>query len=140
MTNAEIPPVAGKVKEMGHEALMSIAFDFADDMTVLCRDPKGQLVGAGADEQELETYLSTLVRWNGQGMYDSVSNCAWREIPVTYVYTIGDMTVPLDYQKSMVALLEEHGQKVNTFELATGHCPNLTATNELVEVIDKVVH
>ncbi|KAH7303061.1 hypothetical protein B0I35DRAFT_517527 [Stachybotrys elegans] len=131
--------MAGKVKDMGHEALMPIAFDFADDMTVLCRDPRGQLVGADADEAELESYVSTLVRWNGQSMYDAISKCAWREIPVTYVYTSSDMTVPLDYQKSMVSLLEEQGREVKTFELATGHCPNLTATDELVNIIGKVV-
>ena len=124
---------------MGHEALMPIAFDFADDMTVLCRDPKVQLVGEGVEEQELEAYLATLVRWNGQGMYDGIKNCAWREIPVTYIYTTADMTVPLDYQKSMVALLEEQGRKVKTSELATGHCPNLTTTNELVAAINNVV-
>ena len=54
-----------------------------------------------------------------------------------YVYTMVDMTVPFDYQKYMVALLEENSRKVKTFELATGHCPNLTAT--VVKVINQVV-
>ncbi|KAK8915021.1 hypothetical protein H634G_09933 [Metarhizium anisopliae BRIP 53293] len=131
--------MAGKAREMGHEALMPIAFDFADDMTVLCRDPKTQLVGEDADEKESENYLPSLVRWNGQAMYDSISHCAWREIPVTYVYTTNDATVPLDYQKSMVALLEEQGQTVKTRELQTGHCPNLTATDGVVAIINEVV-
>ncbi|KAM7205468.1 Alpha/beta hydrolase fold-1 [Naviculisporaceae sp. PSN 640] len=108
--------MAGKVKEMGHEALMPIAFDFADDMTV-----------------------NALVRWNGQCMYDPVTQTAWEEIPVTYVYTTKDMTVPFHYQTSMVALLEEHGVSVKTHTLETGHCPNLTATATLVNIINKVV-
>ncbi|OAQ89193.1 alpha/beta-Hydrolase [Purpureocillium lilacinum] len=105
--------MAGKVTDMGHEALMPIAFDFADDKTVLCRDPKAQLIGeiAGDREAEVEPYLASLVRWNGQ--------------------------LPFDYQKSMVALLEENSRKVKTFELATGRCPNLTAT--VVNVINQVV-
>jgi len=76
--------VAGKVTDMGHEALMPIAFDFADDKTVLCRDPKAQLIGeiAGDREAEVEPYLASLVRWNGQCMYDSISHCAWRQVPV----------------------------------------------------------
>ncbi|KAK2612021.1 hypothetical protein QQS21_001986 [Conoideocrella luteorostrata] len=131
--------MAGKVKDMGHEALIPIAFDFADDMSCLCRDPRGQLVGSGVDEDELEDYLATLLRWNGQAMYDDISQCAWREIPVTYVYAANDMTVPMDYQMSMVALLEEQGQAVKKHELQTGHCPNLTAVNDVVEVINSVV-
>ncbi|GJN77402.1 hypothetical protein PLIIFM63780_000893 [Purpureocillium lilacinum] len=110
---AEDTAMAGKVTDMGHEALMPIAFDFADDKTVLCRDPKAQLIGeiAGDREAEVEPYLASLVRWNGQ--------------------------LPFDYQKSMVALLEENSRKVKTFELATGRCPNLTAT--VVNVINQVV-
>lgn len=123
---------------MGHEALIPIAFDFADDQTVLCRDPKTQLIKPGAEGAEIEEYLSSLVRWNGQSMYDSISSTAWKEIPVTYVYTSEDMVVPLDYQKSMVDHMKENGRQVKTFELTTGHCPNLTATDELVDIISRV--
>lgn len=124
---------------MGHESLMPIAFDFADDMTVLCRDPKVLLIGEELDEKVLEGYLSSLVRWNGQCIHDSLSNTAWKEIPVTYVYTANDMTLPHEYQKSMVAYLEEQGVSVRTHLLETGHCPNLTATTDLVKIIDKVI-
>lgn len=124
---------------MGHEALMPIAFDFADDMTVLCRDPTAMLIGEGADAKALEEYLALLVRWNGQCMYDTISHSAWREILVTYIYTTTDMTVPLDYQKSVVALVEKQGRNVQTYELTTGHCLNLTATDSLVDIINKVV-
>ena len=46
------------------------------------------------------------------------------------------MTVPLDYQKSMVATMEAEGLTVKTAEVATGHCPNLTAVKEVVEAIN----
>ncbi|KAK5996312.1 putative hydrolase R7-like protein [Cladobotryum mycophilum] len=131
--------MAGLVNDMGHEALMPIAFDFAEDMTVLCRDPKGMLVGAHDDDKELQEYVDSLQRWNGQGMYDAISHSAWREIPVTYIFTTSDMTIPFDYQKSMVASLEEQGRSVQTYSLETGHCPNLTATASVVDVVNKVV-
>ncbi|VUC28998.1 unnamed protein product [Clonostachys rosea] len=130
----------GKVKEMGHEELMPIAFDFADDMTVLARDPRTQLVGECSDDVEVENYLNSLVLWNGQCMYDKIEHCAWREIPVTYIYTLNDMTTPIDYQKSMVAVMEAAGCVVKTHELATGHCPNLTATRDLVDILKGVTN
>ncbi|KAK8018090.1 alpha/beta-hydrolase [Apiospora marii] len=120
--------MVGKVKEFGHEALLPLAFDFDEqDNSVVCRDPKLSLVGDGAgadaDDAEVEAYLASLVRWNGTCMYQSISQCAWREAPVTYIYTSGDMTVPLDYQKSMVETMRKEGREVATMELSTGHCP-----------------
>jgi hypothetical protein len=39
-------------------------------------------------------------------MYDELTCAvAWREIPVSYIYTTPDMTVPLVYQESMVEYL-----------------------------------
>ena len=131
--------MVSKVKEFGHEHLLPLAFDFAEDESCLNRDPKTLLIGPGVGDIELDTYASSLVRWNGRSIYQGVTRCAWREIPVTYIYTSGDMTVPLDYQKSMVELMRSEGQKVHRVELATGHCPNLTMTKEVVDVVMDVV-
>jgi len=127
-----------KVKEFGHEHLMPIAFDFAEDDTCVCRDPKTTLVGPGVDESELETYLSSLVRWNGKCLSQEISHCAWRELPAAYIYTTLDMTIPFDYQKSMVEKMKLEGRKPETWELATGHCPNLTMPEGVVDVVNQV--
>ena len=130
--------MVGKVKEFGHEHLLPLAFDFDDDDSCLNRDPKTLLIGPGADDVEVDAYVASLVRWNGKSMYQEITNCAWRDIPVTYIYTSQDMTVPLDYQKSMVEGMQAEGQVVHTFELATGHCPNLTMTQEVADIIMRV--
>ena len=130
--------MVGKVKEFGHEHLLPLAFDFAADDSCVNRDPKTLLVGPGVGDVEAEAYVSSLVRWNGKSMYQAVEHCAWREIPVTYIYTSRDMTVPLDYQKSMVARMRAEGQAVSTFELDTSHCPNLTMTREVVDIVTQV--
>ncbi|RYP66882.1 hypothetical protein DL771_007539 [Monosporascus sp. 5C6A] len=132
--------MVGKVKEFGQEHLLPIAIDFAEDDSCLNRDPKAQLVGEGADADEVDAYLSSLVRWNGKCMYQEIEKCAWREIPLAYIYTSADMTVPLEYQKDMVQKIEAEGQRVETVELATGHCPNLTMTKEVVDAINGWVH
>ncbi len=105
----------------------------------MVRDPKALLVGPGFEDAEAEAYVESLGRWNGRCMYQEVAQCAWREIPVTYIYTGRDMTVPLEYQKSMVDLMKAEGREVQTFELETGHCPNVTKTEEVVGIINEVV-
>jgi pimeloyl-ACP methyl ester carboxylesterase len=127
-----------KVKEFGHEHLMPLAFDFADDGTVLSRDPKTLLIGHGAEDAEAEEYVSSFRLWNGTTMSQPLTGCAWREIPVTYICTTQDMTTPFDYQMSMVEKMRAEGRHVDTVELETGHSPNLTKTNEVVEVINQV--
>ncbi|KAI5863660.1 alpha/beta-hydrolase [Durotheca rogersii] len=136
---AEGTAMMDKVKEFGHIDLVPVAFDFAEDGSCVSSDPKTLVVGPGRDEAETEAYLNTLVRWNGKCMYQPLEHCAWREIPVAYIYTTADMTVPLDYQKNFVEGMEKAGVKVQTYELATGHCPNFTATEAVVAVVDKVV-
>lgn len=63
----------GKVQEFGHEHLIPLAFDFADDSCV-DRDPKALLVGPGVEGAEAEAYVSSLVRWNGKCMYQEVTH------------------------------------------------------------------
>lgn len=129
-----------KVEESGHGELIPIAFDFADDKTVLSRDPKQFIVGNTAlPEAEVDSYLATFGLWNGQCMYDRITNTAWKEIPVSYIYTTQDMTVPHDYQKSMVEGMRAAGREVTTFEVETGHCPNLTATDAVVAAVKQIL-
>ncbi|KAL8852655.1 MAG: hypothetical protein Q9221_002415 [Calogaya cf. arnoldii] len=142
MAAAALPEGASmvdKVKEFGHEHLLPLAFDFAEDDSCVNRDPKTLLIGPGIGDAEADAYISSLVRWNGKCMYQQVARCAWREIPTSYIYTSQDMTVPLDYQKSFVGQIKAEGQAVRTFELDTGHCPNLTKTEEVVEIINQIV-
>ncbi|XXG96936.1 hypothetical protein Hte_003227 [Hypoxylon texense] len=128
-----------KVKAFGHMHLVPVAFDFAEDDSCSSNDFRNLVVGPGRDEADTDAFIRTLVRWNGKCMYQPLERCAWREIPVVYIYTTGDLTVPLDYQKSFVEAIEKEGLNVRTFELATGHCPNFTATEGVVDAINKVV-
>ncbi|KAI1178459.1 Alpha/beta hydrolase fold-1 [Nemania sp. FL0916] len=128
-----------KVKEFHDLELVPLTFDFADDGSCLFRDPKTLMIGPGAGNEEVDFYLRTLVRWNGRCMYQRIEHAAWRNIPVSYIYATTDMTIPLDYQKNFVEGLENSGCKVQTFELETGHCPNLTATDGIVDIVNKII-
>lgn len=119
-----------------------MAFDFADDKSCVHRDPKLLLVGAddAVSEEERDRYVAMLGRWNGNCMYQPLTTVrtAWRDGPVTYIHTTGDMTVPLDYQKVFVKDMEEAGVQVQRVSVDTGHCPNLTRPKEIAEIVGKI--
>jgi pimeloyl-ACP methyl ester carboxylesterase len=129
------------VRHFGHEELMPIAFDFADDMSCVSRDPKMLLVGeTDLPAAEVDEYLASLVRWNGQAMYQPLTTprATWRDVPVVYIYTTKDMTVPFDYQKWFVEGMEMEGAEVHTATLETGHCANFTAAKQVAHIIEEV--
>lgn len=103
--------------------------------------PKEGLIGEAyaneLDAKEVEEYIGSLVRWNGRCMYIPIQNTpAWHDkVRISYIYTADDATVSVNYQKNVVELLEKEGKAVETVELKTGHCPNLTAT----QVVDAVI-
>lgn len=129
-----------KVREHGHEELIPLALDFAEDKSMVFRDLKG-MVGAhpGIDEAEVDAYIDSVVVWNGTCMYQELEHCAWREIPVSYVLTDADVTVPYVYQKSMVDYMQKEGVKVQTFELEGGHCPYFTMPEKVVDIVNTIV-
>lgn len=131
------------VKHHGHMELIPVAINFDDDKTCVSADPKTLLIGAdsGLPDAEIEEYISTLVRWNGDCMYMPLTTPRepWRDIPVTYIFTTKDMTLPFDYQKCFVDGMRENGVEVQTTTLETGHCPNLDAPEKITEIVEKVV-
>jgi hypothetical protein len=121
---------------------MPLAFDFADDTSVVSRDPKTLLAGkTDLPAAEVDEYPGSLVRWNGQAMYQplSASRAAWRDISVTYIQTTKDMAVPLDYQKWFVEGMQKEGIEVQTATLETGHCTNFTAAEQVAMIVNAVV-
>ncbi|KAG8163942.1 hypothetical protein KVR01_005860 [Diaporthe batatas] len=128
-----------KVKEFNNMDLVPLAFDFADDGTAVSRDPKTLIIGPGPSDAEIEAYLKTWVRWHGNCMYQASEHAAWRDIPVAYIKTTADMTVPVHYQQHFIEEMEKAGRKVEVFEVAAGHCPNFTATDDVVNAVNKLV-
>jgi pimeloyl-ACP methyl ester carboxylesterase len=143
------------VIEHGHEKYIPLAFDFADDMSVLPRDPM-YLIGAasglepsktgeakGLKKEVVEAYARDMVntRWNGRCMYDEIEKCAWREsgVKVAYVMYTEDTCVPIDYQKGMIEKVRAEGVEVRVWEVKTGHCANITATEEVAKVLEEIV-
>lgn len=132
----------GKVDEFGHMHRTPVAFGWEEDQSCESNFPTEGLIGeryAGKlDPEELETLKASLGRFNGRAMYQGIKNMpAWRDdVKLCYIST-GDLTVPAEYQKNMVANAEKQlkGNTLETVELDTGHSPNLTATQEVVKAV-----
>jgi hypothetical protein len=77
---------------------------------------------------------------DGNAMYQKISHEAWKDIPSSYIFTSEDMTIPPNYQKFMVESLQKKGRPMShTVELHTAHCPNLTATTDVVKFVQAVI-
>ncbi|PVH95004.1 alpha/beta-hydrolase [Periconia macrospinosa] len=134
--------MSDKVEEFGQSELMPLAFEFADDNTVISRDPKNLIVGpSSVPDDEVDEYVGTMVRWNAKCMYDRgrVEKAAWREFPVSYLYTTQDRVVPVEYQRSMVEEMRREGAKVRTYEVESGHCPNFTNARMVVGYVEEIL-
>ncbi|KAB8255284.1 Alpha/beta hydrolase fold-1 [Aspergillus pseudonomiae] len=127
------------VRRFGHEDLIPLAFDIAEDYSTASRDPKKLIIGPGRSDEETDAYVAAMQRWNGKAMYQNAERCAWREIPVAYIYATEDMNVPMDYQKWFVEKMREEGREVETVEVETGHCPTFTKFEETAKIVDGLV-
>lgn len=128
-------------KSRGIENMKAMQLKLAFDKEGYCTmvDPRGQLINNVKDDAEAEAYIATLVPWSVKCMTQPLSHCAWKEIPVTYIHTTNDKTVTFTGQKLMLERVKELGlQDPYLITLDTDHCPHLTATNDVLGVIDKI--
>lgn len=115
---------------------LNLAFD--EDGYCTMAAPREQLINNVSDDSQAAAYISTLVPWNIKAMQQPLSHCAWKEIPVTYIHTINDKTVSFASQQLMLERLKEHGlPDPRLVLLNTDHCPFLTATEEVVDTVNK---
>lgn len=134
-----------KFKEFGDPSNAALVFDIAEDHTMVLRNARLSmgLTGPGIDETDIESYGKTLCRWHGKAMMQPVEKTAWREIPMAYIHTTTDLSITIPEQESMVESVEKAlgntGRKVQTFTIESGHCPHFTATQQVVDVVNKVV-
>jgi pimeloyl-ACP methyl ester carboxylesterase len=64
-----------------------------------------------------------------------VSKVAYTKVPVTYIVTEKDLIISPEKQRAFIKTVEEAGGKVRVESLQSGHCPNWSVPEELVEVI-----
>ena len=136
---AENESMMGMIKVCGRQDFLRKHVQVSEQGAIRSLDPKTLLIGRDVDKIQAEKSISQLVSWNGKPIDQGINRCAWREIPVVYIYGSQDQMIPYDYQRFMVKTLKSTGIKVETFQMNTGHCPHLTRTRELVDAISQVM-
>ena len=136
------------VELFGDQEETARSFRIEADGSSTINDPATIMVSGGEGEggeetptaEELARYLDGLVPWNAAAMGQGAGEAVWREVEPVFVYCWRDKTLKPRYQRYMVeeVVEKELGRKICTFELATGHCPNLTRTREVVGIVDQV--
>ncbi|KAJ5921069.1 hypothetical protein N7466_009395 [Penicillium verhagenii] len=128
------------IEERGHGEIIPFMFNYAEDGTCLPADPRS-LTGPEISEEEFQSYLATLGRWNSKTFGQPLEHCAWRDIPMSYIHALNDAILPLAYQRAFVQGVEATvtGRQVRTFDMETGHCPTITAPEELAHIMQQII-
>lgn len=62
----------------------------------------------------------------------------WKYIPVSFLFCEDDKVIPLDFQKQMVEMVnKETGKCVDEHVCKSGHCPNVSVPDKVVEALRK---
>jgi pimeloyl-ACP methyl ester carboxylesterase len=129
-----------KFKDFGSIENMPLVFDMAEDQTTVVREP-GMLFGLngpGVYDAEVEAYIKPPCRWHGKGIIQPLERAAWRELPMAYIHTAHDVSIPVSEQRNMAETLQKAGRKVRTFEVESRHCPNFNSVQGVADVVNKV--
>ncbi|KAH9907266.1 Alpha/beta hydrolase fold-1 [Xylariomycetidae sp. FL2044] len=118
---------------------LKLAFDSQGGACTISA-PREQLINPVSDEALVATYVSTLVPWNTRCMNQPLVHCVWRDIPVMYIHTTDDKVVKWESQKMMLERVKEHYlHDLLVVTLDTDHCPHLSATERVIEAVERVV-
>ncbi|KAF1840403.1 alpha/beta-hydrolase [Cucurbitaria berberidis CBS 394.84] len=67
---------------------------------------------------------------------EPITQAAYKTIPVSYIVCERDMIINPDTQRRFIKTIEEEsGREVDVFGLDSGHCPNWSQPEKLVEII-----
>lgn len=97
-----------------------------------------QMAGAVLNDLPFEdAYPLTLslAHHSAASFAEAVTEAAYLTVPVTYVVCERDLVVAPEVQRRFVAVMEEGGRSVHVVALDSGHCPNWSQPEKLVEVV-----
>jgi hypothetical protein len=103
---------------------------------MLIEDPVATagLVCQELTSKEAETIVRGLAKHSAQSFGNELTYAGYKDVPVSYLLCEEDLAGPPDFQRNMIAMIEEvSGQKVDVTNIKAGHFPNLTAEEETID-------
>ncbi|MCJ1252158.1 hypothetical protein MMC30_009397 [Trapelia coarctata] len=128
--------VFGIVQEAGMAHLWPQFVDSAADGSTFPKDPVLLFFG-GVDKAVVDTALPYLVRSPMSAFTAETTGSAWWRVPVTYVFTQQDYSVPRMYQDIMVEKVRQERVLLRTEEYETIHSFFITRQEEMVQAVVK---
>jgi len=99
--------------------------DPAETAKMICQD---------LPPKEGEAVVRDFAKHSAQSFGNELTYAGYKDIPASYLLCEEDKAGPPDFQREMIAMIEEaSGRKVDLTSIKSGHCPNLSAEKETIE-------
>ena len=128
--------IFGIVKEAGMDHLWPQFVDNAPDGSTFPKDPV-QLFFGDVNKETVDEALLHLVRSPMSAFTSETKGSTWRSVPVTYIFTQQDYSVPRVYQDIMVDKIRKEGVVLRTEDYETSHSIFITKQQEMVQMVVK---
>ena len=84
-------------------------------------------------------WIKRFPRHSAPSFNGRLTYAAYKYIPASYILCENDFLIPPDTQREYIHRIEtESGKAVDVHTLNTGHCPNVTAPDELAKVVANI--
>ena len=136
-----LPPggsIWGIIQHFGREDRFPTVVYIHEDGSTFPRNP-AEMFYNGAEPKLVEAMLPHLVRHSMESLKVEAKCRSWQNVPVTYVRTLRDNSVPTMYQDMMLDQIKKEGIEIRVETYDTNHSIFLTKQKEIVELIIKVI-
>jgi Alpha/beta hydrolase family len=103
---------------------------------MLMDDPAAtaRMICQDLSSQEGEAVVRDFAKHSAQSFGNELTYAGYKDIPVSYLLCEEDKAGPPDFQREMIAMIEEaSGRKVDVTSIKAGHCPMLSAEKETIQ-------
>jgi hypothetical protein len=95
---------------------------------------------SGLDTAKIIAWVRKMKLQSTVNFDSKLTFAGFKNIPSSWILCTKDIILPPDFQRSCIKRIEAgSGRAVRAYELATDHCPNASAPQELAELLAKVV-
>jgi predicted esterase len=87
-------------------------------------------------KEEGEAWIRRLTHHSAVSFAGELTHAGYKDIPVSYLTCEEDICIPVKFQREGIELIEKvSGKKVDVTSIKTGHCPNASAPEKMIDWI-----
>jgi hypothetical protein len=94
------------------------------------------IVFSDLPKEEGEAWIKRFTCHSAVSFAGELTHAGYKDIPVSYLLCEEDVCIPVRIQREEVELIEKvSGKKVDITSINTGHCPNASALEKVIDWI-----